>query len=167
MFERFSLPDIPRVARRTVLGAAVLGIVALVALALVGYPLLGLGVGIGLGLGIVNFRMVTATVIKVGQRAQENKRRPLATNTLARLGVISALIFGLLFLSFNLGFGVLAGMALFYMLLLLNVTRAMYVAGYRRTDGAGLANPSGTGVIDAVAGPVDSVASEHREREDH
>jgi hypothetical protein len=62
-------------------------------------------------------------------------------NTLARMGIISAITIGLLFLSFNLGFGVLAGLAVFQLLLLVNVARSMFKFG-PPTD-------SGEGVLDA------------------
>jgi hypothetical protein len=103
--------------------------------------LLGVGACIGLALGTINFRLVNSSVVKVGAREDDNKRRPLAMNTLARMGVISAITIGLLFVSFNLGFGVLAGLAVFQLLLLVNVARSMLKLG-PPTD-------SGEGVLDA------------------
>jgi MFS superfamily sulfate permease-like transporter len=85
--------------------------------------------------------MVSSSVVKVGAREDENKRRPLALNTMARMGIISVITIGLLFLSFNLGFGVLAGLAVFQLLLLVNVARSMFKLG-PPTDG-------GEGVVDA------------------
>jgi hypothetical protein len=69
-------------------------------------------------------------VIKVGAREDENHKRPLAANTVARLAVISALALGLLFLSFDLGLGVMVGLAAFQFLLLLNVARSMFKMGH-------------------------------------
>lgn len=129
MFERFSLPQIASVSRRTVLGALVFGVVALVACLLLGAFLVGLGLCVGLGLGLINFRMVQASVVKVSGRAQENKRRPLAMNTMGRLAIVSVIALGLLFVSFDLGLGVMVGLAAFQMLLLLNVTRSMLKMG--------------------------------------
>ncbi len=126
MFEAFSLPDVTKVGRRTVLSALVVAVVALGVSLLVNYPLVGVGACIGLGLGILNFRLITASVVRVGKRADENKRRPLAMNTLSRLAVISVITIGLLFLNYGLGFGVLGGLAVFQMLLLGNVTRSMW-----------------------------------------
>lgn len=131
MFEHFSLPDVTRVGRRTALAALAVAVVALGVALLLNYPLVGLGACIGLGLGIANYRMITASVVKVGKRADVNKRRPLALNTLTRLGIISVITLGLLFVNFGLGFGVLAGLAVFQMLLLANVARAMWVSGHQ------------------------------------
>jgi hypothetical protein len=91
--------------------------------------MIGLGACIGLALGTLNFRLVGASVIKVGKREDENKRRPLSLNTVGRLGVISVITIGLLLLSFQLGFGVLVGLAVFQLVLLANVARSMMKFG--------------------------------------
>ncbi len=121
--------------------ALIVGVLALAAAVSFDRLLLGVGACIGLALGTINFRLVGASVVKVGAREEENKRRPLALNTMARMGIISAITIGLLFLSFNLGFGVLAGLAVFQLLLLVNVARSMFKFG-PPTD-------SGEGVLDA------------------
>jgi hypothetical protein len=141
MFARFTLPDVPAVSRRTVTAALIVGVMALAAAISFNRYLLGVGACIGLALGTLNFRMVSSSVVKVGAREDENKRRPLAMNTMARMGIISVITIGLLFLSFNLGFGVLAGLAVFQLLLLVNVARSMFKLG-PPTDG-------GEGVVDA------------------
>ena len=129
MFARFSLPDIPAVSRRTVTAALIIGVAGLVGCISFGKPMIGLGACIGLALGTLNFRLVGASVIKVGKREEENKRRPLALNTVGRLGVISVITIGLLLLSFQLGFGVLSGLAVFQLVLLANVARSMMKFG--------------------------------------
>jgi hypothetical protein len=129
MFAHFSLPDIPAVSRRTVTAALIIGVAGLVGCISFNKPLIGLGACIGLTLGVLNFRLVGASVIKVGKREDENKRRPLALNTLGRLGVISVITIGLLLLTFQLGFGVLCGLAVFQLVLLANVARSMMKFG--------------------------------------
>lgn len=129
MFARFSLPDIPAVSRRTVTAALILGVAGLVGCISFGKPMIGVGACIGLALGTLNFRLVGASVIKVGKREDENKRRPLALNTVGRLGVISVITIGLLLISFQLGFGVLSGLAVFQLVLLANVARSMMKFG--------------------------------------
>jgi len=126
---RFSLPDIPAVSRRTVTAALIIGVAGLVGCISFGKPMVGVGACIGLAFGTLNFRLVGASVIKVGKREDENKRRPLALNTLSRLGIISVVTVGLLLISFQLGFGVLVGLAVFQLVLLANVARSMMKFG--------------------------------------
>lgn len=147
MFANFSLPDVATVSRRTVLGALVIGVVGLLGSLLLSAPLIGLGLCIGLGIGIFNFRLIQRSVVKVGERQDENKRRPLALNTLGRLVVISVIALALLFVSFDLGLGVMVGLALFQAFLLLNVTRSMFKMGHLAPGG-----PAGVIDVDATDG---------------
>jgi hypothetical protein len=117
------------VARRTVSTALVVGVAALVACVAFGHALLGLGACIGLALGTFNFRMIGNSVARVSVREDSNKRRPLALNTLGRMGIITVVTIGLLFVSPSLGFGVLGGLAVFQVILLANVARSMAKAG--------------------------------------
>jgi hypothetical protein len=129
MFAHFELPDVPDVAKRTVASVLVLGVAALVACVSFDKPLLGLGACIGLGLGTLNFRMIGRSVDKVTMSGVENKRRPLAINTLGRLAIITVVTLGLMTVSHQLGFGILAGLAVFQITLLANVARSMAKAG--------------------------------------
>ena len=129
MFAHFSLPSVPDVARRTVSTALIAGVAALVGCVAFGQLLLGVGACIGLALGTFNFRMIGNSVARVSAREGENKRRPLALNTLGRMGIITAVTIGLLFVSASLGFGVLGGLAVFQVILLANVARSMAKAG--------------------------------------
>jgi hypothetical protein len=129
VFAHFSLPNVPDVARRTVSTALLFGVAALVAAIAFGQPWLGLGACIGLALGTFNFRMIGNSVARVTERADANKRRPLAINTLGRMGIITVVTIGLLFVSPTLGFGVLGGLAVFQVVLLANVARSMAKPG--------------------------------------
>jgi hypothetical protein len=129
MFAHFSLPNVPDVARRTVSTALVAGVAALVGCVAFGHLLLGIGACVGLALGTFNFRMIGNSVARVTAREVANKRRPLALNTLSRMGIITVVTIGLLFVSASLGFGVLGGLAVFQLILLINVARSMAKAG--------------------------------------
>jgi hypothetical protein len=129
VFAHFSLPNVPDVARRTVSTALVAGVAALVGCIAFGYSLLGVGACVGLALGTFNFRMIGNSVARVTAREDANKRRPLALNTLGRMGIITVVTIGLLFVSASLGFGVLGGLAVFQLILLVNVARSMAKAG--------------------------------------
>jgi hypothetical protein len=156
MFDKFSLPDLARVSRRTVLGALIVGLLGLVITIVLNAPLVGLGLCLGLALGLLNFRMVQRSVAKIGARGDENHRRPLALNTLARLALVSVIALGLLFVSFDLGLGVMGGLAAFEFLLLLNVARSMM-----RMGGSLLAVTDGDGIdVDPRPAALDEPAQE-------
>jgi hypothetical protein len=129
MFAHFTLPDVGDVARRTTGGALILGVAGLVAAVSFGYLLVGLGACIGLAMGLVNFRLVGVSVDKVTAMDVDNPKRPLAVNTLGRMGIITVIALGLCFVSKPLGFGVLGGLALFQVLLIVNVARSMAKSG--------------------------------------
>lgn len=144
MFAHFSLPDVEVVSRRSVFTALIGGVVALVLCVVFGQAMAGIGACIGLGLGIYNFRLVQNSVAKVGASADDNKRRPLALNTMVRLGLITVVVIGLLFVNFDLGFGVLAGIGAFQAILLANVGRSMFAMGAAPTADEGPAPGHGS-----------------------
>jgi len=125
LFAHFSLPQISTVARRTALVGCGIGSGALILGVVTGYPLVGLGICLGLGIALVNFRLISRATVKAAASSDENKRRPLAFNTLGRLGVISVIALGITFFVRQLGFGTLIGLAVFQFSLLGNVVVAM------------------------------------------
>jgi hypothetical protein len=129
VFAHFELPNIPDVARRTVSMALVVGVAALVAAVSFGNVLIGLGACIGLGLGTFNFRMIGNSVAKVSASEVENKKKPLAINTLGRLGIITVVAIGLMLVSHSLGWGVFGGLFAFQVILLTNAARSMAKGG--------------------------------------
>lgn len=160
MFERFQLPDIAAVARRTMIAALVVGVVGLAALLFFDQPWAALGLCIGLGMGMANFRLILRSVMKVGARAVANKRRPLAMNTLSRLMLMTVVALVLVWVEPPLGLGIIGGVAVFQFLLLANVTRAMLKAAGTTTgfDGTSLGGP-GTGGGPVIEVPDDGVGA--------
>ena len=129
MFAHFSLPNVPDVARRTVVdgpdrrgGRA--GRLRLLRAAAPGRRRLHRP-----GPRHPQFPDDRQLGGKGSARQEENKRRPLALNTLGRMGIITVVTIGLLFVSTSLGFGVLGGLAVFQVVLLANVARSMAKAG--------------------------------------
>jgi|HubBroStandDraft_1064217.scaffolds.fasta_scaffold110863_3 hypothetical protein len=129
LFEQFSLPEISDILRRTAFIGAGLAIAAVVVTALVGHFLIGVGVALGLVLGIANIRLVTLSVARASERDGSKVKKILASNTLLRLGVTTAVILGLVYLVRDLGLGALAGVALFYFIFLSGVMRALFQQG--------------------------------------
>jgi len=148
MFERFQLPDVANVARRTMVSALVVGVLGLVVLLLFSQNWAALGFCIGIGMGIGNFRLIVQSVVKVGRRAGANKRRPLAMNTLARLMAMTVVALVLAWVEPPLGLAMIAGLAIFQFLLLANVTRSMLRAGVTAGSPGGLALLFGSSVGD-------------------
>jgi hypothetical protein len=158
MFERFQLPDVAAVARRTMLSALIVGVLGLVVLLLFSQTWAALGLCVGIALGIGNFRLIVRSVVKVGRRAEGSKRRPLAMNTLGRLMAMTVVALVLAWVKPPLGLGIIGGLAIFQFLLLANVTRSMLKAasssggigggtggGLALLFGSALGDPFGTG----------------------
>lgn len=155
LFSQVSLPDLTRISKRAVFGSLAVGIVGLVLCVVLGAAMVGLGLCIGIALGVANFRMVQGSVARAGNRPGP-KRRPLALNTVSRLAVITAIALGLLFVSFDLGFGLMAGLALFQFLLLFAVIRSLIKSGAAAGGLGGGSLLSGIGGMFSVDGLEDA-----------
>jgi len=116
LLEQLDLPEVSRMLRYTVFAAIAAGVVALVVLSIIGYPLAGLGACIGLGLGLANIRLVMSTASRLNASGLTKIKRPMAMNTLMRLGLTTAVAIVLVVLNLPLGMGVLAGVAVFYLI---------------------------------------------------
>jgi len=125
VFSTLSVPELSRLARRTALVAALLGALALVVSVVVGYALFGVGACLGLLMALGNFRLIVRATAKAASSGLEHTRRPLVTNTLGRLGLISAVALLLAWLVRPLGFGAIVGLALFQFVLLANVVTSL------------------------------------------
>lgn len=130
VFQEFSLPELSSLLKRTMYGALGAGCIALIVSGLLGYILFGLGVCIGLGLGIYNVRLITRQATRVSESQNPRPFRALASLTTFRLGVMTALVIGLIVLSEQLGFGALGGIALFYFGFLINLIVPLLKKGF-------------------------------------
>ena len=78
-----------------------------------------MGIVIGLAMAIVNLRFLDAGVAKVQTKGETNKkvlRRAMGTKSVTRLGVITVIAIGLLFLNGALGIGTVIGLVIFQLL---------------------------------------------------
>ena len=83
-------------------------------------------------MAIVNLRFLDAGVAKVKPRARPNNkvlRRAMGTKSVTRLGVITVICIGLMFLNGALGIGTVVGLVIFQMLFVLNVGRVIMSQG--------------------------------------
>jgi hypothetical protein len=95
-------------------------------------------------LALGNFRLISRATVKASTSGNADTRRPLALNTLGRMGAITVIAFALVFLSRPLGFGTLIGLAAFQFTLLGNVVVAMVHDQERPT-----VTPTGAGELES------------------
>lgn len=121
LLEQFSVPELTRVMRRTALCAVALGVAALVVAVLVHHAAFGGGLALGLGLGLANIRLVTLQTAKVSESKPRRPIRALASFTLARLAVTTAIVVAIALVSTAIGIGAVGGIALFYLVFIANL----------------------------------------------
>lgn len=125
MLTAFPLSEIERVVRRTAIGAIVAGAVAGGVAVLIGQPYFVPGLGIGLVLAIANHRVFQSSAMRFTTPEGVVNRKPFAGSVMLRLGVCTAVAIGLLVLNQPVGWGVMAGLALFQAMMLLNAIVAL------------------------------------------
>jgi hypothetical protein len=101
--------------------AGLIGVVAIAACALTGYPLAGFFICVGLGLGSWNSRKLwtdTEKLVDGSQEPGEKWRGPAATSTAKRLGLITLIAFLVALAYRPLGWTVFIGLLVFQLLLM-------------------------------------------------
>jgi hypothetical protein len=119
--------DAPRLAvpvraaanlKRSVLVAIPFGAVALVLVSLVGHPLAGAFVFLGLALGALNSWMVQRSVVRFGESESADKKKRFVLGVIGRLSLVTLVAAVVLYLARVDGLGILAGLALFQLIML-------------------------------------------------
>jgi hypothetical protein len=121
-----------KVLRRTTVSALIVGGAAVIIALFVSSPLAAVGIVIGLAMAIINLRFLDAGVAKVQTKGETNKkvlRRAMGTKSVTRLGVITVIAIGLLFLNGALGIGTVIGLVIFQLLFVANVGRVLVSQG--------------------------------------
>ena len=121
-----------KVLRRTTVSALIIGGGAVIVALFVSSPLAAVGIVLGLGMAIVNLRFLDAGVAKVQTKGETNKkvlRRAMGTKSVTRLGIITVIAIGLLFLNGALGIGTVIGLVIFQILFVFNVGRVLVSQG--------------------------------------
>lgn len=114
LLEQFTLPELSRVLKRSVLVAIGLAVIAFIVALFASSPLAALGVCLGIGLGILNIRLVTSQTARVTTSAPAHPMRSLGAMTIVRLAVLTAVVIGLAIVSVSLGMGTVVGVMIFY-----------------------------------------------------
>jgi hypothetical protein len=121
-----------KVLRRTTVSALIVGGGAVIVALFISSPLAAVGIVVGLGMAIVNLRFLDAGVAKVQTKGETNKkvlRRAMGTKSVTRLGIITVIAIGLLFLNGALGIGTVIGLVIFQVLFVANVGRVLVGQG--------------------------------------
>jgi hypothetical protein len=121
-----------KVLRRTTVSSLIVGGGAIIVALFVSSPLAAVGIVLGLGMAILNLRFLDAGVAKVQTKGETNKkvlRRAMGTKSVTRLGIITVIAIGLLFLDGALGIGTVIGLVIFQVLFVLNVGRVLVSQG--------------------------------------
>jgi len=121
-----------KVLRRTTVSALIVGGGAVIVALFISSPLAAVGIFVGLAMAILNLRFLDAGVAKVQTKGETNKkvlRRAMGTKSVTRLGVITVIAIGLLFLNGSLGIGTVIGLVIFQLLFVANVGRVLVSQG--------------------------------------
>ncbi len=122
-----------KVLRRTVVSALIAGGGAIIVALCLSEPLAAVGIVLGLGMAVLNFRFLDAGVAKMQTKGETDRkvlRRAMGTKTVTRLGVITVIAVGLLFLNGPLGIGSVVGLVIFQIFFVLNVGRTVLASGH-------------------------------------
>jgi hypothetical protein len=101
--------------KRSLVLALAGGVPALLVLAVLGHPLAGFFVVLGLALGFLNTWLVQRSIVRFGAKRSKGG---FVTGMLGRLFVLTALSLGAVALVRPDGLGLLAGIAVFHMIML-------------------------------------------------
>lgn len=119
-------------ARRARVPAAVLAIAGLVVASVMGYWLVGIGACLGVALGAMNAQLLQGSMVRFTAGAagptgaSKPQRKQFVANGFVRMAAITVVVVVLMILVRNLGWGILAGLAGFQLVLLAFSGVAMY-----------------------------------------
>lgn len=125
MLTAFPLSEIERVVRRTAIAAIIIGTLGAVAAVILGQPYVVPGLGLGLGLALANHRVFQSSAMRFTTPDGVVNRKPFAGSVALRLGVCTVVAIGLLIVEQPVGWGVVAGLALFQATMLGNALVAI------------------------------------------
>ena len=132
MLTAFPLTEIDRVVRRTVYSTLAVGVVAAGIAILLGQPLVAPGLALGIGLAVANHRVFQSSALRFTTPEGVISRKPFAGSVALRLGGCTAVAIGLLIVDRPVGWGVVAGLAMFQAVMLLNAIVSL--VRYQRQD---------------------------------
>jgi hypothetical protein len=121
----FPLSEIERVVRRTAVAAVVIGVIGSAVAVVIGQPYFVPGLALGLVLAIANHRVFQSSAMRFTTPDGVVNRKPFAGSVALRLGACTAVAVGLLIVEQPVGWGVVAGLAVFQATMLGNAVVAL------------------------------------------
>lgn len=125
MLTAFPLSEIERVVRRTAITAIVIGVIGAAVAMVIGQPYFVPGLALGLVLAIANHRVFQSSAMRFTTVEGVVNRKPFAGSVALRLGLCTVVAVGLLIVEQPVGWGVVAGLALFQATMLGNALVAL------------------------------------------
>ena len=130
MLENLPPNTLPRLLRRTILSAIVVGVVGFVATLLIAphAPFAAVGGVIGVGLAILNLRFLDRQAARVelkGEQSSKAIRRQLGGKTTGRLALMTLVVLLVVWLYAPLGIGIVSGLVLYQIVFVINVMRVV------------------------------------------
>ncbi|HEX6395199.1 MAG TPA: hypothetical protein VFZ97_17330 [Acidimicrobiales bacterium] len=141
MLTAFPLTEVDRIVRRTAYSTIGAGIAGAALAILLGQPLVAPGLALGIALAIANHRVFQSSAMRFTTPEGMLSRKPFAGSVALRLGACTAVAIGLLIVARPMGWGVVAGLAVFQFMMLLNALVSL--ARYQRREIGSLAVPEG------------------------
>ena len=132
MLENLPPDTLPRLLRRTILSAIIVGFVGFIVAVLVAPPLSALGLVIGVGLAILNLRYLDRQAARVelkGEQSSKAVRRQLGGKTTGRLAIMTVVVLAVVWLNAPLGIGIVSGLVLYQIVFVVNVLRVVAKQG--------------------------------------
>jgi hypothetical protein len=112
------IAEVERIVRRTAIASILVGVVCAGIALLIGQPYFVPGLAIGLVLAIANHRVFQSSAMRFTTPEGVLHRKPFAGSVALRLGACTAVAVGLLIVKRPVGWGVVAGLALFQAIML-------------------------------------------------
>lgn len=128
MLENLPVTTLPRLLRRTVISALIVGAAGFAVAVALGWYVGALGLLFGVGLAILNLRYLDRQASRVelkGEQTTKAVRRQLGGKTTGRLALITVIVLIVVFLDAPLGIGMVAGLVLYQIVFVINVLRVV------------------------------------------
>jgi len=126
MLADFPVLYVDVIVRRTIGSCIVLAAVAFGVTFFLGQYLAGVGAVLGLAGATVNHRLFQVSTARYSSSEGRLERRPYFGSVAARLGTLTVIAFALLYLVRPMGFGMVAGLVAFQVLLMANALGAIW-----------------------------------------